>query len=204
MAQWRLRTVNSQELMTINPDPSPLQLVLPRGHIPPAPPYSGAEAAKFYSVSPVGNFLDLRLCSLCDNYWVLPSNWKQPQTRPKWMGVGYVPVKLYLQNQVASPRSKVCWLLLWSKAKRINHNKACAAKAVMYPGLCLLCPLALDVHTDRLDKEDRVSRWTVDHSQDPDCLSLSRATTLIPLLGPHMTSLPMFGHSVTRQYQVSH
>ena len=68
MAQWRLRTVNSQELMTINADPSPLQLVLPRGHIPPAPPYSGAEAAKFYSVSPVGNFLDLRLCSLCDNY----------------------------------------------------------------------------------------------------------------------------------------
>lgn len=37
MAQWRLRTVNTQELMTINPDPSPLQLVLPRGHIPPGP-----------------------------------------------------------------------------------------------------------------------------------------------------------------------
>ena len=29
--------MNSQELMTINPDPSPLQLVLPRGHIPPSP-----------------------------------------------------------------------------------------------------------------------------------------------------------------------
>lgn len=32
MAQWRLRTVNTQELMTINPDPRGSC-----GHIPPSP-----------------------------------------------------------------------------------------------------------------------------------------------------------------------
>lgn len=44
MAQWRLRTVNTQELMTINPDHEAAVATYP-----PAPPYSGAEAAKFYS-----------------------------------------------------------------------------------------------------------------------------------------------------------
>lgn len=63
MAQWRLRTVNTQELMTINPDPRGSC-----GHIPPGPTIFWCRSSKVLLKGQVGRFLYLKLCSPCDNY----------------------------------------------------------------------------------------------------------------------------------------
>lgn len=58
------------------------------------------------------------------------------------MATGCVPIRLYLQKQVASPEAVVCRLLLWSKANlsSLNRNNVGAATAAF------LLALAYSVH----------------------------------------------------------
>lgn len=146
-----------------NPDWPLLWLVLPgRGtYSLPATCALEWKSAKFYLKDRLKSILSLRPYSLYGNYSILPLNWKQLEITHKRMGTGCIPTKLYWQKLVASPRAMVCWLLFWSKGEYIisELKQSLCYKSNISAGIHLLCPLAVDLHVNRLNKEDKVSRW---------------------------------------------
>lgn len=76
------------------------------------------------------------------------------------MARGCVPLRLYLQKQVASPRAVVCSLLPWSRAERVTSEpqSRLSSRNSISAGACLLCPLAPHFGVNRPDEEDKVRR----------------------------------------------